>query len=253
MPKKVIIGLTFLLQRGGLMKLNSYLNDLLQSSEQAMKKLKADQAYCFEVYSQMRHHISNCLQTKDYAAILDLSEYFTNPEKNKQFHYSSESRRILVLLDFLSKELTIGKTPFISSTTNFQSFMKQYTQTVFSFRRLELAICDDNATQNAIAYLNTVPLSIFSAITIIDNEYFENYERLYMSLYHNISAWSIADKIFWLETLLKHSSSSHIFTTLATLYLEANIPEKAYSYLCMIPSPNMEITNLINILKEKIM
>lgn len=234
------------------MKIYSSLEELLQACDQDMNMLKTDKEYCFETYDIMRRHIDTCLQTQDYQAIMDLSDYFTVPEKKQHFHYSSESRRILVLLDFLSKELAIGKTPFISSATDFQSFMNQYTQTVFAFRRLELAICDSNATLEAVDYLNSIPLSIFAAMIIIDNEYFENYERLYWSLYHNVSAWSIADKIFWLEALLKKATTPQILTTLAYLYLEADIPEKAYSYLSKIPSPSSEVLNLINILKEKI-
>lgn len=225
--------------------------ELILACEQDMIALENDKEYCFSIYRKMKTRIDTCLQTQDYHSLLDLSVYFDEPDQFPQFHQSGETRRIQILLNFLNLELKHNVTPFVSNVTDYVSFMEQYMLTVFALRRLELALSDD-AVSEAAGYLNSIPFSIYSALIIIENESFENYERLYWSLYQNIDFWSITDKIYLLERCHKKAPSDRILIELASLYLETNAPHNAYSCLSDILSPSEDITKLLNLLKEKI-
>lgn len=233
------------------MQIHNSWDDVLKECDENMRQLEQDKAYCFQKYGEIRTHIDLCLKNKDYPSLMTLSEYFKEADDKPHLHITSETIRVITLLQFLTMELEIGKTPFISSANDFATFMEQYTLTIFALRRLEFEI-SDQAMEEAVAYLNSIPFNIYSAMIIIDSEYFENYEKLYWTLYHNMSSWTIIDKIQWLEFLQKKSPSPETLMELTSLYLEINVPDKALFCLHSIENPNEEIKNLIILLKENL-
>lgn len=233
------------------MQIHNSWDDVLKECDENMRQLEQDKAYCFEKYEEIRTHIDFCLTNKDYSSLMTLFEYFKEADYKPHLHITAETFRVMTLLQFLSMELEIGKTPFVSSANDFASFMEQYTLTIFALRRLEFEI-SDQAMAEAVAYLNSIPFNIYSAMIIIDREYFENYEKLYWTLYHNMSSWTIIDKIQWLEFLQKRIQTPETFMELASLYLEINVPDQALFCLHSIKNPNEEILDLINLLKENL-
>ncbi|MBD5464735.1 MAG: hypothetical protein HDR22_02775 [Lachnospiraceae bacterium] len=226
------------------------LNELFQESERILQKLETDKSYCFDLYKTMKQHIDVCLGNKQYEALFDLLPYFEEPDSYPQFHNSSETRRIRILLHILKLELKFEKTPFFSTANDFNSLMEQYLLTVFAMRRLELALSEE-AMAEAAAYLTTISPSIYAAMFLSQQEYFENYGNLYWNLYTCMkSFWSIVDKIQWLTWLFDKEPIQAAILELASLHMEVRNYSKAYQYLTTIPSPSKDIVALISSLKE---
>lgn len=229
----------------------SSLDEFIQQEEDKIKRLEQNKNSFFAAFDKLRHHIDICLTTKDYPALFETIGYFKESDGILRLYQTSEIRRILVLLEFLSLEIKNNQTPYVSAATDFQSFMEQYTLTVFALRRLELAL-DDTSMSEAVCYLTSIPLNVFATLTIIENEYFENYENLFWNLCNLIDMWSMKEKIQLLEYSVQKGPSQRTLLTLASLYLDMNLPDKAYFYLHAIPSPNQEVRDLMNLLKEKL-
>lgn len=226
------------------------LDELIQETEANFKKLEADKSYCLSVYQNMRQHMDFCLGSRQYDALFDLLPYFEKPDSYPQFHNSSETKRIHILLNILKLEIKYKKEPFISAVNSFRDFMEQYLLTVFAMRRLELALSEE-AMAEAASYLTSVPLTIYAAMFISQNEYFENHGNLFWNLYTCMkSLWPINDKIQWLTWLLERESIQPAILELSSLYMEINNYSRAYQYLTTIPSPSGDIAALISSLKE---
>lgn len=226
------------------------LNELFQKSERNLQKLETDKSYCFDLYKTMKQHIDVCLGNKQYEALFDLLPYFENPDSYPQFHNSSETRRIYILLNILKLELKYEKAPFLSTANDFKHIMEQYLLTVFAMRRLELALSEETMAE-AAAYLTSLPLTIYAAMFISQNEYFENYKNLFWNLYTCMKPfWSIGDKIQWLTWLFERDPVQPAILELASLYMEVHNYSRAYEYLTAIPSPSKDIAALISSLKE---
>ncbi len=226
------------------------LDELIQKAEANFKKLEADKSYCLSVYQNMRQHVDFCLDSRQYEALFDLLPYFEEPDSYPQFHNSSDTKRIHILLNILKLEIKYKKEPFISAVNSFKDFMEQYLMTVFAMRRLELALSEE-AMAEASSYLTSVPLSIYAAMFISQNEYFENHGNLFWNLYTCMKPiWSIEDNIQWLTWLLEREPVRHAILELSYLYMEIQNYSRAYQYLITIPSPSKEIAALISSLKE---
>ncbi|MBD5545738.1 MAG: hypothetical protein HDR01_16235 [Lachnospiraceae bacterium] len=226
------------------------LNEFLQEAERDLQKLEADKSYCLDLYKSMQQHIDLCLGTKQYESLFDLFPYFEEPDSYPQFHNSSETKRIHILLNILKLELKYEKTPFLSTANDYNGIMAQYLMTIFAMRRLELALSEE-AMAEAATYLTSVPLTIYAAMFISQNEYFENYENLFWNLYTCMkSIWPIGDKIQWLTWLFEREPVQQATLELASLYMEVHNYSRAYQYLTAIPSPSKDIVALISSLKE---
>lgn len=224
--------------------------ELIEESEDNMKKLEENKAYCFSIYEQMYHLMDSCLKKGDYYPLLEMLPYFEEPEKYPRLHHSSETRRIHIILNILKLELKYDKLPFLSSVHSYNDYIKQYTMTIFALRRLELMLSSSDM-EEAVSYLTSIPFNIFAARFISENEYFENYENLYWNLYSCMkSIWSLSDKIQWLICLLDKEVTTRTLLELSSLYIEAKDYAAAYRYLTQIPEPSSETLALISTLKE---
>ncbi|MBD5545735.1 MAG: hypothetical protein HDR01_16220 [Lachnospiraceae bacterium] len=232
------------------METNQSLNALLQETELHMQKMQTDKTYSFNLHQHIQQHVDFCLGSKQYEALFDLLPYFEAPDSYPQFHNSSETIKIYVLINILKLELENQKTPFLSVANDFDSIMEQYLLTVFSMRRLELALSKE-AMDEAAAYLTSVPLTIYAAFLISTHEYFENYGNLFWNLYTCMkSFWPLDDKILWLMWLLEKTPAQQAILELASLYIEIHDYSKAYQILNTISSPSKDITDQISSLKE---
>lgn len=226
------------------------LNELLQEAERDFQKIDADKSYCFDLYKNMQQHIDLCLGNKQYEALFDLLPYFEEPDSYPQFRNSAETKRIHILLNILKLELKYEKTPFLSTANDYNSIMEQYLLTIFAMRRLELALSEE-AMAEAATYLTSIPLTIYAAMFISQNEYFENYGNLFWNLYTCMKPfWTISDKIQWLTWLFEREPFQQAILELASLYMEVHNYSRAYEYLTAIPSPTQDIAALISSLKE---
>lgn len=224
--------------------------DLIRESEQNMQQLEENKSYCFAVYDTMRRQIDSCLLSKSYPALLELLPYFNAPEAYPRLRHSGETRKIHILLNALKLELQYHKEPFVSSAQNCEELFTQYTLTIFALRRLELALSPE-AMDEAVSYLTSIPFNVYIARIIIENEYFENYGRLYWSLYrHMETLWPVTDRIQWMTCLLEKEPSQNVLLELSSLYITIQCYDKAYQYLLQIPSPSPETAALIHSLKE---
>lgn len=234
------------------MKISNKWDKFIQECELEFNKLEEDKSYCFTIYEKIIQHFNLCLKTKQYKSLLDLIDYFTKPDSYPNFHLTAEMRRTFVLLNILTIELKHEKIPFVSTANDFNSFQEQYILTVFAMRRLELMLSDDSMNE-AQSYLLSIPFSMYAARFILENEIFENYQKLYWNLYICMkSAWSATDKIQWLVCILEKSPSDEILLEIASLYLEFPHYPKAYEYLTQIQKPSSQIIELISSIKELI-
>lgn len=229
---------------------NPHLADLAEKYEREVNALITDRPYCLKIYEYMRQHLKSCLDTQNYTALFKLAPYFDNPEDYPHFHVSAETRKIHIMLNFLRLELKYDKEPFISSVSDFSSFIQQYTLTVFALRRLEMEL-NPESMQEAISYLVSIPLNIYAAKIITENEYFENYNRLYTNLYQSMDTiWSTEDKILWLHFLLEKKTSDATLLELSSLYMDIQDFNTACDMLMQIKAPSSETLSLISLLKE---
>lgn len=227
------------------------LDELITVYEEIMQQLENDKEYSLHVYEEMRQTFNNCLEKESYSALFALLPYFESPDDYPQFHLSSESRIIFVLLNALKLEIKYGKESFLSSAHSFIELKEQYLLTVFAMRRLELGLSSDDAVEEACKYLRSVPLNVYVAGLIITNEYFENHKRLYKNLYDCMQDfWTPQDKIYWLLCLSEYDSSESTLLELASAHMEINDYHGAYKVLLKIQSPSSETLSIISSLKE---
>lgn len=224
--------------------------ELIEAFEEYTQQLETDKEYCLNVYSKMRQHIDQCITQKTYYSLFELLPYFEEPDDYPQFHPSSETRVIFVLLNILKMEFKYNTQFFLSTVNSYAEFKQQYTLTVFAFRRLELALSDIYMAE-ACSYLKTLPLSVYAAKIIIENEYFENHKLLYKNLYRCMQdIWSLQDRIYWLLSLSEYDSSEDTLLELASACLENNDYSGAYQILLKIRKPSAEAASIITSLGE---
>ncbi len=232
--------------------MKTYLNleESIVAFEEYMQQLENDKEYCMNLYAHMRQCFDENLANGTYASLFELLPYFEDPDAYPMFHPSSETKMIFVLLNTLKLELKYGKQPFIQTVHSYAELQEQYALTVFALRRLELALSEDSMNE-ACSYLRSLPLNVYAAGLIITNEYFENYKRLYRSLYQCMQdIWTSQDKIYWLLSLSKYDSSEEIMLELASAYMESNDYSGAYQVLLQITNPSAETISIISSLKE---
>lgn len=228
------------------------LEELMEETEKNMASYSENREYCFSMYDMLRKRLDNCIKSRDYKSLSDLLPYYEKREAFPRLIHSGETLRIYASVKFTLAELEAGKEPFLSSVSSYDEFLQQYTLTVFSFRRLELAL-SETAMEEAMVYLQSIPLTVYAARIISRCEYFENFQRLYWNLYLCMRhCWPLLDKIGWLTFLTKKAKSMEIITELSSLYIENGEYTKAYLYLLQIPSPTQEIADIITSLGDYI-
>lgn len=228
------------------------LEELMAETEKNLMSYAENKEYCFSMYDMMRKRLDDCIKSGDYKSLSDLLPYYEEREAFPRLIHSGETIKIYVLIKFTLAELESGRTPFLSSVSSYDEFLRQYTLTIFAFRRLELAL-SETAMEEAKTYLRLIPLTVHAARTISQYERFENYQRLYWNLYlcmrHD---WPILDKIGWLTFLLGKVNFTEAILELSSLYIENGEYTKAYLYLLQIPSPSQEIADIITSLGDYI-
>lgn len=224
--------------------------ELMQICEKEMRQLEADKSFCFDTYRFIRQTFDSCLPKQDYNGLLELLPIFEKTDLYPQFHHSGETYKLYTLLYILKLEIKYDKKPFLSFADTYEQLLAQYHQAVFSLRRLEFALSQSDMAQ-AVQYLHSVSFNIYVAKIMIENGYFENYNRLYWNLYFNLKdVWSVMDQIQWLIFLLEINASDRVLLEMASLYMELGDYVKSYQYLSQIASPNQETSTLISSLKE---
>lgn len=225
-------------------------DELIQESERNMLQLDEDKEYCFSIYKEMRECVDLCLKSNEYQPLFDLLPYFEKPEDYPRLRHTGETRRLNIMINALKLETKYHKNSFLSTTTDYENLFEQYTLTIFALRRLELKL-SETSIEEAENYLTSIPFNIYIARLIIENEYFENYENLYQSLYHCFkNIWSIPDKIQWLVCLFQKAPNNKTLLEISSLYIELSDYKSAYHYLTKIASPSPEAKALISSIKE---
>lgn len=232
------------------MKTYDTLEEFLQHLEGQMISREENKEYSLSVHALLRQGLDDCIRSGDYGSVESLLPYFEPSSATPKCYHSGETKRIYTLIMIVMLELKGNEELFLSSVSGYQELVEQYTLTLFSMRRLELAL-SEASMQEASAYLQSIPLSIHAARLISENEYFENYQRLYWNLYSCMRGrWSVVSRVLWLTHMLQTAESARVLLELSSLYLEMGEYRKAYQYLQRIPSPSPETVTLISSLKE---
>lgn len=179
--------------------------------------LQKDKQPCFLLYQRIQKHVDTCLQASTYERLLELLPYFTDSQAYPYFHHSGDTQRIFNMCNFLQLELKYHKTPIVSVAASYADFLNLYLTIVFALRRLELAF-SPSSIEEAASFLLSIPLNVYAAHIILNNELFENYERVYWDLYHCMkNIWPISDQILWLSFLLEKEELPYVRQEVNTL------------------------------------
>lgn len=224
--------------------------ELVKSFETEMEYLKRDREYTLSIYQKIETLMENCLKSGEYSRLFELLPYFEEPDTYPRFHLNADSHRVHVTLNVLKLELAYHSSCFLSTVKSYSDFLKQYIQTVFYLRRLELSFSSE-AMVEAAHYIQALPLSIYAAKIISENERFENYERLYLNLHYAMQAvWKKEEKQLWLRFLAEKASHAPVLLETASLCMDMEDYHTAVACLSAIPAPEPETKQLLTTLKE---
>jgi hypothetical protein len=191
----------------------------LKKYDEEFEQLEADKDYCRETCEHIKKLTDECLRDKVYGRLFeDVLPYFENPEEYPRFRPTAEMYRIWRLLAIIRMELTYsGRVIYVSCIDSYAEYAEQYILTTFAMRRMELGI-SEQGMKEAKAYLDSIPLSVYAAVIISENEKFEQCPRLYWSIYECMKdRWTPEEKILWLQLLSEKEQSPDVLLELASL------------------------------------
>jgi hypothetical protein len=198
---------------------NLSFEEQLKKYDEEFEQLEADKDYCMETYEHIKKLADECLRDKVYDRLFEeVLPYFENPEEYPRFRPTAEMYRIWRLLTIIRMELTCsGRVIYVSHIDSYAEYAEQYILTTFAMRRLELGI-SEQGMKEAKAYLDGIPLSVYAAVVITENEKFEQCPRLYWSIYKCMKdRWTAEEKILWLKLLSEKEQSPDVLLELASL------------------------------------
>ncbi len=175
--------------------------------ETNLQQLDDHREYCLAFYKEMREIVTDFLMRKAYEELSEAFPCFEEPEKYPEFHHIGETRKLHVILSALKLELKLNKTPFVALAESFDDLLSLYQMCVFAFRRLELCL-SDASLEEAASFLAPLPISIYFAMAVIENERFENHTRLSWNLYELKKVdWSESEQIQFLNYYMNKSEA----------------------------------------------
>lgn len=228
---------------------SDYWNNLLLQVEAEASNISYKKIVSFEFYQKVEDTLNSCLITRDYSQLFDFLDYFEHREKYPNILHSADTRRIYVTILFLKYELNEKSEVFLSSVSSYQEFLQQYVSTIFALRRMELQSSTE-LMYEASAYVQSIPLSVYAARGIIENEYFENRVNIYWNLYQaKKSQWDLKERSILLYQLLEYGDSLRAYLELSSICMENRDYKQAYNILSKIPNPTPQIIDLMSTLK----
>lgn len=168
-------------------------SELCQETEEYFQQLEQDKAAAQNAYRHILDTIDVALVRNDYALLEELIPYIESGDGQLAFQYIGKTHRFLRMLNIIALENKYHRPPFCIDCDNASALWEKYMLTLFAFRRLLFQLSDSSA-EEAVAYLQSRPLSHFAAYMLTQDD------RLIpdRELYENIAAvyaqeWNAAD------------------------------------------------------------
>lgn len=169
------------------------ISELEQEAEEYFRQMKQDMGAVNEAYQHILNTLDTALAAGDFAAILDLIPYIEEGEGHLAFKYIGKTHRLLRILHIMKLEAGYGKALFCEDCGNTEALWEKYMLTLFAFRRLLFQLSEGSVDQ-AVAYLQSRPVSHFAAYIMTQGELLIPDENLYKTLAEIYAeTWSVAD------------------------------------------------------------
>ncbi|MDE7223968.1 MAG: hypothetical protein K2O34_09330 [Acetatifactor sp.] len=170
------------------------LSDLRQEAEDYFRQMELELDATQNAYRHILDTIDAALAEENYAALHGLIPYIEEGEGHLAFQYIGKTHRYLRMLNIIALENKYQKTPFCSDCSSAEALWEKYMLTLFAFRRLLFRLSDESVNQ-AVAYLQSRPVSHFAAYMMVQDELLIPDQAFYEALALIYAQdWSAADR-----------------------------------------------------------
>lgn len=170
------------------------LSDLRQEAEDYFRQMELELDATQNAYRHILDTIDAALAEENYAALHGLIPYIEEGEGHLAFQYIGKTHRYLRMLNIIALENKYQKTPFCSGCGSSEALWEKYMLTLFAFRRLLFRLSDESVNQ-AVAYLQSRPVSHFAAYMMVQDELLIPDQAFYETLaVIYAQEWSAADR-----------------------------------------------------------
>lgn len=145
-------------------------------------------------YQHILDTLDCALPKQNISALLELIPYIEEGDGYPAFQCIGKTYRILRILHLVELEKKFHQPLFINECKNAKMLLEKYMTILFALRRLSFCLSEDSVNE-AIAYLQTQPVSYFSIHTLIEAESLVTDENFYeLIIYAYQSHWSDEDQ-----------------------------------------------------------
>ena len=169
------------------------LSDLRQEAEDYFRQMELDYNATQNAYKHILDTIDAALAKGNLSLLYGLIPYIEEGNGHLAFQYIGKTHRYLRMLNIIVLEDKYQKSLFCSGCSSAEALWEKYMLTLFALRRLRFQLSEDSVDQ-AVAYLQSRPVSHFAAYMMVQDELLIPDEAFYKALSQVFAQdWSPAD------------------------------------------------------------
>lgn len=169
------------------------LSELRQEAADYFRQMDLDFDATQNAYRHILNTINTALAKRNYPLLYKLIPYIEEGEGHLAFQYIGKTHRYLRMLNIMALEDKYRKLLFCNGCGSAEALWEKYMLTLFAFRRLLFELSTESINQ-AVAYLQSHPISHFAAYMMAKDELLIPDQAFYETLSHiYTSEWSSAD------------------------------------------------------------